>query len=49
MLFSTFSSPVGADNGLEFFVLVVNQLADCFMPASTCWKLFPSYIEQLEE
>lgn len=49
MLLSTFSSSVGADNGLDFSVLVVNQLTGCFMPASTYWKIFPSYIEQLKE
>lgn len=40
MLLSTFSSLVGADNGLDFSVLGVDQLTDCCMPASTYWKLF---------
>lgn len=35
MLLSTFPSSVGADNGLDFSVLEVDQVTDCCMPAST--------------
>lgn len=49
MLSSTFSSPVGTDNGLDFSVLGEDQLTDCCMPASTYQKLFPSHTKQLKE